>query len=97
MSYAFQDGLPYVTMVLGEILDWSRNWSDELKDGETIDSSVWTVPTGLTAGAESESGAYTSQWVTAAAVGKYALVNAMTTSEGRKFIRTLTVEVVASK
>jgi len=58
---------------------------------------VWTVPEGLTAGAASSSGTYTSQWVTAAALGEWALVNTMTTSAGRKWVRTLTVAVIAAK
>lgn len=90
-----RNGLPYVEMVPGETLDWSRDWTDVLEDGETIVTSVWDVPVGLTAGLAADTGTYTSQWVTAATLGEYSLVNAMTSSAGRTWLRTLTVAVVA--
>lgn len=97
MSTALKNGLPYVTMAPGETLDWSRDWTDELEDGDTIADSVWDVPTGLAAGAESKSGPYTTQWVTSVAVGEFALVNEMTTTAGRKRRRTLLIGVVEAK
>jgi len=97
MSYALKDGLPYVTMVPGETTDWSRDWTDKLEDGDTIATSVWDVPKGMTAGAESKSGPYTTQWVTSGDVGLFALVNEVTTSAGRKYRRTLLIGVVAAK
>lgn len=97
MSYARRKGLPYVTMVPGETLDWSRDWTGELEDGETIATSVWDVPVGLTAGAATHSGPYTTQWVTSIEPGEFAVVNCTTTSAGRVWRRTLVIGVIAAK
>lgn len=97
MSIALKDGLPYVTMALGETLDWSRDWTDVIGEDDPIDLSVWEVPAGLTAGAESKSGPYTTQWVTSVQAGEFSLVNEMTTTAGRKFRRTLLIGVVEAK
>jgi hypothetical protein len=92
----YKDGLPYVKMAINDVLDWTRDWTEELEELETIASSTWTVPVGLTAGSALGSGNLTTQWVTAATLGEYKLVNTITTSEDRVFNRTLIVAVVAS-
>lgn len=94
MSYVIRDGLPVVQMAVNDVLDWGRDWTDELGDGETITASLWTVPEGLTAGAATQEGPITSQFVTATEAGTFNLVNRMTDSVGRVRNRTLVIEVV---
>lgn len=95
-NYVMRDGLPWVEMAVGDVGPWARDWSDELVD-DTIASSVWTVPVGLTAGAATQSGPYTTQWVTALEPGTFALVNKMTSASGLVLNRTLMIEVVDAK
>lgn len=97
MSYVMRDGLPWVEMAAGDTSPWSRDWTGELVDGDAIASSVWTVPAGLTAGAATQSGSYTTQWVTADEEGVFELVNRMTSSTGLVLNRTLMIEVVDAK
>lgn len=94
MTYVIRDGLPHVQMAVGDTLDWGRDWSDELQDGETIAGAVWTVPDGLVAGAATQDGSVTAQFVTATESGTFALVTRMTTSEDRVRNRTLVIDVV---
>lgn len=89
-----RDGLPHVEMAVGDTLDWSRDWSAQLADGEAIAASVWNVPEGLTAGIASHSGAYTTQWLTATQPGAFPVANTMTTGAGRTWVRTLVIDVV---
>ncbi|MGE3596646.1 MAG: hypothetical protein AB7N70_13945 [Dehalococcoidia bacterium] len=97
MTYALKNRLPYVTMVPNETDAWSRDWTDELEDGDAIDASVWEVPTGLSAGVASKSGAYTTQWFTTSDLGEFTLVDQITTTAGRILRRSLIVAVIESK
>lgn len=94
MTYFIRNGLPHVQMAVGDVLDWGRDWSGELEDGESISASVWTVPDGLTAGAAMQDGSITAQFVTATEAGEFEVVNRMTTTDGRVRNRTLVIEVV---
>jgi hypothetical protein len=57
-------------------LDYTVDWADWLVDGETISSSTWIVPTGLTAGVASHDTTTAWCWIsggTAGADSDYAL------------------------
>ena len=69
-----------------ENLDYSFDWNEDgwLDSGDTIDSSVWSTPTGLTEGSKSNDTTTTTVWLSGGTAGKrYPVVNRVTTAEGR--------------
>lgn len=80
-----------------ELLDYALEWSNVLEDGETISTSTWTVPTGLTDSAASISGTQTRIWFSSGTAGvTYAVTNKITTSEGRTYERVARLPIVAN-
>lgn len=77
-----------------EVLDYSVNWSDELLAGETISTSAWTVPQGITKDSDSVSGSSTIIWLSGGTDGQsYELVNRIVTSAARTFDQTVKLTV----
>ena len=75
-------------------LDYSVDWSAWLPTGDTISQSAWTVPAGLTKGAESVGTGVATVWLSGGTVGtRYGIVNRITTAAGRIDDRTLTLVV----
>lgn len=75
-------------------LDYSVDWSDWLATGDTIASSVWTVPTGLTEGADNEALGIATVYLSGGTAGSdYAVANKITTTAGRIDERTITIMV----
>ena len=69
--------------------DYGFDWSDWLASGETISSSSWSIPGGLTEGTSDNSTTQTSVWISGGIVGQnYTIINTITTSEGRTDSRT---------
>ncbi len=65
-------------------LDYGFDWSGWLADGETISTSTWSVPAGLTAGASSHAGTGTTIWLSGGTEGnEYRVTNRIETSAGR--------------
>lgn len=68
-------------------LDFGIDWSDWLADGETINASAWTVPTGITQSsspAPSNTPSTTTIWLEGGTAGTtYTVTNRITTSAGR--------------
>lgn len=63
-----------------------------LADGETISTSTWTVPTGITKDSESETDDTTTIWLSGGTHGTdYDLVNEIVTSAGRTANRTIRI------
>jgi len=80
---------------LDETLDFGFDWSRLLR-GDTISSSVWTVPDGLTQpSASSTSGERTTVWLAGGgAAGRiFEVRNAITTAAGRIYQRVMRVEI----
>lgn len=79
-------------------LDFTVDWTLWLQATETISTSTWTAPTGITkmsAPAESIVGGKTTVWLQGGTVGvRYDVVNHIVTSQGREDERTITVVVV---
>lgn len=77
------------------ILDYGFNWASWLVTGETITTSTWTVPTGITQYDTGRSNTVTTIWLSGGTVGgEYDIVNHIVTSDGREEDRTLTVAVM---
>jgi hypothetical protein len=65
-------------------LDYGFDWSPWLESGETISTSAWTVPTGLTDSDESYDGDSTKIWLSGGTVDEdYIVANKIITSDGR--------------
>jgi hypothetical protein len=90
-----------------EVLDFAVDWdrasataaagTGKLATGETISVSTWTVPAGLTqtTPSPSVSGGKATIWLTGGTVGtQYKVLNHITTSQGRQYDKTLTIESV---
>ena len=66
------------------LLDYALDWSDWLETDETIDSAVWTVPTGLRKNSSSINDALTIVWLSEGTVNtSYHVTCCVTTSLGR--------------
>jgi hypothetical protein len=75
------------------ILDYQINWATWLGT-DTIASSAWTVPTGLTQVSATASTTATTIWLSGGTAGtSYSVVNRIVTDGGRTEDRTLTIVV----
>lgn len=73
------------------VLDYYFDWSTWL-NGDTIATSTWIVPAGLTMASESETSTRTTIWLSAGIFPeRYKVVNRITTAAGRTEDRTLLV------
>jgi len=74
-------------------LDYQIDWSDWL-DSDTISTSTWTVPSGITKDSDTASTTATTIWLSGGTAGEsYELVNQIVTAAGRTDDRTITVIV----
>jgi hypothetical protein len=77
------------------VLDYGFDWSDWLAVGETIKTSTWTVPTGITKDSSANSTTATSVWISGGTAGQtYEIVNRIITSAGRTEDRTISLLVL---
>lgn len=76
-----------------EILDYQLDWSEEL-DTDTISTSTWIVPTGLTEETDSNSTTTTTVWLSGGTIGQvYTLTNRITTAGGRTYDQSVRLRV----
>lgn len=74
-------------------LDYSIDWSRWL-ESDTINTSSWIVPTGLTQTAASASPQVATIWLSGGVTGTtYTVINRITTNGGRTDDRSITVKV----
>jgi len=65
-------------------VDYLWDWSDWLKTGDTIQTSVWTVPAGLVKESEAATTTTTTVWLSGGTLGEtYLVTNRITTVQGR--------------
>lgn len=75
-------------------LDFACDWSAWLQEDETIVTSEWLPPDGITAATESVTGGKAIVWLSGGTVGEsYQVTNRITTSAGRIDDRTMTIRV----
>ena len=75
-------------------LDYKIDWTSWLELAESISSSTWIVPTGLTKVDEATATKTTTVWLTGGTVGdKYLVTNRITTSQNRTDDRTIEIVV----
>jgi uncharacterized phage protein (predicted DNA packaging) len=69
----------------GEVLDYQIDWSNEL-GSDTISTSTWTVPSGLTQDSDTKTDTTATIWLSGGTAGaEYTLLNTIVTSGGRTF------------
>ncbi len=78
-----------------EVLDYTVDWgANILATGETISTSTWTVPSGITKDSDSKTNTTTVIWLSGGTADTdYDLVNKIVTSGSRTFERTITIGV----
>lgn len=75
-------------------LDYGFDWSDWLGTTETITTSTWTVPTGITKISDSKTDTLTTIWLSGGTHGaNYSLVNHIKTNANREDDRTHIIKV----
>ena len=87
------------------VLDYGIDWSDKdaatnaigdngWLQGDTIASSVWTVPAGITKDSDSFNDTSAIAWLSGGVIGKrYELANTVTTAGGRTEDRSISILV----
>lgn len=89
------DGIAHVRSSIDDVLDYTVDWTDVLAVGETISTSAWTAANGIAKGSAGIGGSKCYVFAgPASAVGSYALKNAIVTSAGRTYERTIVVDAV---
>lgn len=75
------------------ILDYQINWATWL-GSDTIDTSTWTVPTGITRTSATNTTTTATIWLSGGTSGTdYDLLNRIVTAGGRTEDRTITIRV----
>lgn len=76
-------------------LDYTVDWSDWLDTGETISSSSFSVPSGITKASESNTTTSATVWLSGGTKWTtYTVTNEVTTTAGRTDQRSFDVRVV---
>lgn len=76
-----------------DVADYGRDWSD-LLEADTISSSTWTVPAGLTKDSQTNDTTTTTVWLSGGtALEDYVCVNRIVTAGSRTFERSITIQV----
>lgn len=78
-----------------EVKDFKQDWgSKRLQDGETLLSSLWIVPDGITKDSDTHDDTTATIWLSGGELSKrYALTNRVTTSGGRTYDDTIHIDV----
>lgn len=78
------------------VLDFKQDWSEWLAaTGDTIVTSTWIVPTGITKANESATATAATVWLSGGTAGQsYAVVNRIVTAQSRTDDRTLQIFVL---
>jgi hypothetical protein len=76
------------------VLDWKVDWTAWLASGETITTSTWIVPTGITKDSDTHTGTAATVWLSGGTVNvSYEVTNRVVTSAGRTDDRTIRINV----
>lgn len=76
-----------------EVLDYQIDWADRL-GSDTIATSTWTIPSGLTAGATSNTTTTATTWLSGGTEDDdYEVQNRITTTGGRTMDQTVKLRV----
>ena len=81
-----------------DVVDYTLDWSDVLSDSETITTSTWTVPSGITKDSDSEADTTTTIFLSGGTAGvEYLLTNKIVTNNAtaRTYEKSIIVPVIA--
>ena len=83
---------PIFTKDPAGVLDYTFDWADWLAVGDTIQTSTWSVPTGITQVTTALAGAKASIWLSGGTAGTtYRVTNHIVTTGGRTDERSFTI------
>lgn len=78
-----------------DVLDYGFDYSSWMDTGDSISTSTWTVPDGITKTSQSNDDDHTTIWVSGGTAGtKYRITNKIVTDEGRTLERSFDIVVV---
>ena len=78
-----------------EVLDYTVNWTARI-DPDTISTSTWLVPVGITKNSDSHTTTVTTIWLSGGTIGtKYTLTNRIVTIGGRTMDQSIDIKVKA--
>lgn len=82
-----------------EVLDFPIDWSEWLAEvGDTISTSAWSVPAGITADSDSKTADTATVWLSGGTDGNsYSVRNTIETAGGRTATRALLIVVTTLK
>lgn len=76
------------------VLDYRVDWSTWLADSETIATSTFTVPTGITKDSQTNDTTTATVWLSSGDAGvDYQVTNRITTNQGRTDDRSILIRV----
>jgi hypothetical protein len=80
-----------------DILDYYVDWSNALdEEGDTISSSTWIIPTGITKNSDTKADLVSAIWLSGGTIGqRYSLTNRIVTSGGRTMDQTVKIKIKA--
>jgi hypothetical protein len=85
--------MPWDAKDPNEVLDYDLDWYARL-DGDTISTSTWTVPGGITKNSDSHGTTATKIWLSSGTTGSsYDITNRIVTAGGRTMDHTETLMV----
>lgn len=94
--YVRPDGLAGIDKVPAEAADYSLDWADEVKAGESITDVEWVVPAGINGGGSGQSGVIVTKRISGGTVGtEYTIGCTVTKSTGEVIPRVFVVNVVS--
>lgn len=77
-----------------EVLDYQLDWSSRLPTGDTIATSTWIVPIGITKDSDSFTDSTTTIWLSSGTEPtSYSLVNRVVTAGGRTMDQTVKIKI----
>ncbi len=78
-----------------EVVDYDLDWSAQMTaDTDTIVTSTWTVPVGVTKDSSSATTTRTKVWLSGGTAGEaYSLLNRVVTDGGRTFDQTIVLKM----
>jgi hypothetical protein len=79
-----------------DVKDYTLDWgARRLAASETIVTSTWVVPSGITKASDTDTDTTTTVWLSGGTAGvHYTLTNRVTTSQGRTYDWSFVVQVV---
>ena len=77
-----------------EVLDYQVDWSARLASGDSVQSSTWTLDSGLSQNSASIASPKTTIWLSGGTAGKTAtIVNRVVTTQGRTMEETIALPI----